>query len=383
MSHSIPEEATNNMGTSASSHESDSVCNAIYEDSEKEELPTKPKKQKIDPHRPKSDLRFLSFNVRVDSVMDGEDRWANRKSTVAKIIHDQNPDVVGIQGSFQHQVLDLFNLLDEKSPGKYLWFGVGQCYNEHTAEYTGEYNPIFYNSQKLEMVDQGVFWYSLEPAEKGTKSWDAIQPTICTWCRFSVRKDGERKQREEDFYVFNTHWDQGVETRRNSAYLLREYIEQFTVTYDDETNNLNQSTSVILGDFNCTHYANCYKILTKGIDVALFAANDNSEDLGSDEEEEEEEGEDEYDDEESLQLVNCAQGVQIETTYPGFGPVNQKHSETKSYGGPRDVRFGTVVDMILSSPDVVVNNFVVLKDVQLENGRRPSTHYPVMADLSL
>jgi len=106
------------------------------------------------------------------------------KKTVAKIIHDQNPDVVGIQGSFQHQVMDLFNLLEEQAPGKYLWFGVGQCYNEHTADYSGEYNPIFYNSHKLEMADQGVFWYSLEPAEKGTKSWDAIQPTICTWCRF-------------------------------------------------------------------------------------------------------------------------------------------------------------------------------------------------------
>jgi len=143
---------------------------------------------------------------------------------------------------------------------------------------------------------------------------------------------------------------------------------------------MSQSTSILLGDFNCTHYSNCYKILTKGVDVALFTTNDNNADLDSEEDEEEEE-EEEEDDEESLQLVNCAQGVQIETTYPGFGTAHK--TETKTYGGPRDVRFGTVVDMILSSPDVTVNKFSVLNDVQLENGRRPSTHYPIVADLSL
>jgi len=78
MSHGTTEEAINSMGTSTSSQEGDSV-NDILDDEEFKQSEVKSKKQKWDPNRPKSDLRFLSFNVRVDSVMDGEDRWANRK----------------------------------------------------------------------------------------------------------------------------------------------------------------------------------------------------------------------------------------------------------------------------------------------------------------
>jgi endonuclease/exonuclease/phosphatase family metal-dependent hydrolase len=268
----------------------------------------------------------------------------------------------------------LFTFFQEKAQNKYQWFGLGQCFNENTSEYTGEYNPIFYNAEKLELVDQGVFWYSLEPADKGSKSWDAVVPTICTWCKFSAKKVDERSQRVSPFYVFNTHWDHGVETRRNASYLLREYIEQFTVSYDDETNSMTQNTSIVLGDLNCTQHANCYKILTKGIDVAYGS----NEDLDSDDEEEEEEEEDD----ETIQMVNCAQDLaSITTTFPGFGHAEDTNEQL--CGGPRDVKYGTVIDHILSSPDIAVKSFKVLNDVKCENGRRPSTHYPILADLKL
>ncbi len=248
---------------------------------------------------------------------------------------------------------------------------MGQCFNENTNEYSGEYNPIFYNTQKLELADQGVFWYSLEPADKGSKSWDGIVPTICTWCKFKVKGN-----EESDFVVFNTHWDYGVETRRNAAYLLREYIEQFTASYDDDTNAMTQNTCVVLGDLNCTTSSNCYKILTKGVDAA--AAGNDDEDSEDDEEEEEEQ-----EDDETIQLVNCSQGT-TETTYPGFGVTGESGDEKAQLcGGPRNVKYGTVVDYILASPDVAVSNYNVLSDVKCDNGRRPSTHYPIVADLSL
>ncbi|KAL0477344.1 hypothetical protein AKO1_005752 [Acrasis kona] len=337
--------------------------------------PTKRRSRRL--QGPTSELRFLTFNVRVDSVLDHQDRWCNRKSDVARIIHEQNADVIGIQGTLQRQVLDLFSLLDEMSPGRYLWFGLGPCYNENTGEYSGEYNPIFYDSSKVSLQDQGVFWYSLEPSEKGSKSWDAVQPTICTWCKFSCKSNEGRK---EDFYVFNTHWDQGIETRRNSSYLLREYLQQFTVSYHNSTNVMTQGTCVVMGDFNCNHHANCFKVLTKGIDNIFANACDIS---GGDELNTDSGDSSDSDMDENIQLINCASGIMNnQTTYPGFGKVDDTEQE-KCCGGPVDVQYGTFVDYILCSPDVSTKNIQVLSEVRCENGRRPSTHYPVVADLSL
>jgi hypothetical protein len=75
------------MGSSTSSQEN-SVCRDIAGEevelnhTQTEMTSPKQRKSKLDPNRPTSELRFMSFNVRVDSILDGKDRWANRKEYV-------------------------------------------------------------------------------------------------------------------------------------------------------------------------------------------------------------------------------------------------------------------------------------------------------------
>ena len=47
----------------------------------------------------------------------------------------------------------------------------------------GEYAAIFYDKQKLRLVDSGHFWLSETP-EKPGPGWDAACTRICTWGLF-------------------------------------------------------------------------------------------------------------------------------------------------------------------------------------------------------
>lgn len=42
-------------------------------------------------------LRVMSFNVRWDNPEDGDDRWDNRRDTVADTIRTHQPQVFGLQ----------------------------------------------------------------------------------------------------------------------------------------------------------------------------------------------------------------------------------------------------------------------------------------------
>ncbi len=59
------------MGASTSSQEDETQLNEM--------LDGQVQKKTKDPNRPKTQLRFVTFNVRVDSLLDGKDRWVHRK----------------------------------------------------------------------------------------------------------------------------------------------------------------------------------------------------------------------------------------------------------------------------------------------------------------
>lgn len=48
--------------------------------------------------------RVMSFNVRMDTDKDGDNRWDCRKECVADVIRSQAPLVVGLQEPHKHQV---------------------------------------------------------------------------------------------------------------------------------------------------------------------------------------------------------------------------------------------------------------------------------------
>lgn len=152
-------------------------------------------------------LRVLSFNVRYNNPGDAINAWPNRSDRVAGLIRFYEPDVAGLQEVLVGQLHDLEQRLPD-----YTWVGVGR----DDGMDAGEFSPIFYRPDRLELVETGTFWLSETPDSVGSRGWDAALPRIATWAVFLDRATGRR------LHAFNTHFDhRGAEARLGSARLLR------------------------------------------------------------------------------------------------------------------------------------------------------------------
>ncbi len=256
----------------------------------------------------------MSFNIRYDNPGDGLNAWKNRKDIVARTISFHKVDICGLQEVLDHQLQDLVGMLPE-----YAWIGVGQ----DDGAKKGEYAPIFYRSDRLELLESGFFWLSETPEIAGSFGWDAACTRIVTWGKFSDRSTGRK------FYFFNTHFDHvGQVAREKSAGLLLEKIES----------KISFEPVFVTGDFNCTNKDKAYSILTSG------------QDEGS-----------KLQDTQILSQNGHYGGTQ---TFNGFNP---------------DLRPDLIIDFIFVQHTGPVINHGIIADRW--DGRFVSDHYPVYAEV--
>ena len=103
-----------------------------------------------------AELRVATFNIRYDSAADATtgDSWEERKGAVAELILSHDFDIVGTQEGDKRQIADLLELMpDYDCIGHPYGGGSGDL---HTA-------TIFYKRDRLELLDEGTFWYSPTP----------------------------------------------------------------------------------------------------------------------------------------------------------------------------------------------------------------------------
>ena len=111
----------------------------------------------------------------------------------------------------------------------------------------GEFSPVFYLKDRFVVTNQGTFWLSEFSQEPGRKGWDAVCPRIVTWGRFHDLSS------DQDFFVFNTHFDHvGKKARIASARLVMEKVRSFA----------GDSRVILTGDFNATVQDSAYLELT-------------------------------------------------------------------------------------------------------------------------
>jgi endonuclease/exonuclease/phosphatase family metal-dependent hydrolase len=185
-----------------------------------------------------SELTIMSYNIRYDNPDDGINAWPNRKDHVAEMMTDvYSADIIGVQEALKHQLDDL----QAKMPG-YSWVGVGR----DDGKDQGEFSPIFYNTDRFDLIATNTFWLSETPDRPGSRSWDAAITRIATWAKLSDRESGQ------EFYVINTHFDhRGEVARKESARLITEFVE-----------GLDEDIPVLLtGDFNVTEESEAYAVL--------------------------------------------------------------------------------------------------------------------------
>lgn len=159
------------------------------------------------------ELNVMSFNMRYDNPEDGENNWQYRRERVARVIAANDVDLFGAQELLVGQLNDLKGLL----PG-YAEVGVGR---EDGAE-AGEFNPVFYRTDRFELLDWGTFWLSETPEVAGSKGWDGACERLATW---TVLRDRDGRE----LFFINTHLDHmGEVARREGVSLLLGRIDSLS-----------------------------------------------------------------------------------------------------------------------------------------------------------
>lgn len=191
-------------------------------------------------------LNVMTFNIRLSLDSDKENSWENRKNDALQLLDYYHPDVFGVQEAVPQQMADIKTGLKN-----YDFVGVAR----DDGANKGEYSAIFYNTEKLQVLQSGTFWLSETP-EKPSKGWDAAYNRVCTYALFKTKKGGRK------FWAFNVHFDHvGNVARENSAKLILEKIK---------TLNTGNFPVVLTGDFNLTDKTEPIKIISKTMSDSFY-----------------------------------------------------------------------------------------------------------------
>lgn len=191
-------------------------------------------------------LNVMTFNIRLSLDSDKENSWENRKNDALQLLGYYHPDVFGVQEAVPQQMTDLKTGLKD-----YDFVGVAR----DDGANKGEYSAIFYNTEKLQVLQSGTFWLSETP-DQPSKGWDAAYNRVCTYALFKTKKGGRK------FWAFNVHFDHvGNIARENSSKLILEKIN---------TLNPRNFPVVLTGDFNLTDKTEPIKIISKTMSDSFY-----------------------------------------------------------------------------------------------------------------
>lgn len=182
-------------------------------------------------------ISVMSYNIRMDSPSDGDNRWEFRRESMTDLLNYYAPDFIGLQEVMDHQV----HFIDSVLPN-YAYFGLGR----DDGKDLGERTPIFYDISCYVLLQEATFWLSETPDEV-SRGWDAACNRTCAYGLFEHRKT------KQHLWVFNTHFDHVGETARNkSAQLLLKTIEELVPSSEPV---------ILMGDFNVTPDTKAIKAL--------------------------------------------------------------------------------------------------------------------------
>ncbi|RAP77673.1 endonuclease/exonuclease/phosphatase family protein [Paenibacillus montanisoli] len=188
-----------------------------------------------------------------------------------------------------------------------------------TGELDGEYCAVFYRTDKLKPVESGHFGLSEQPEQLGHMSWNTACPRMCTWVKL-------REANGQEWIVYNTHLDHvSAEARTSGVRLIADRMKQSAALGGI-------IPAVLTGDFNCEPDSDVVACLNELGLVNAYASLEDPADIGR--------------------------------TFHAF------------QGGEE----GEPIDYIWVTPNASVASVQV--DRRTYNGRYPSDHYPVTAEIS-
>lgn len=147
---------------------------------------------------------IMSYNIAHASDLE---RWEARKHILSEQILSHRPVLIGMQ-----EVLQIEHEYFERALAAYDFVGVSRQGNDED-----EYNPIYFDTDRVQIEESGTFWLSDTPDEPATMLAGEGHPRICTWLRCII--DG----RPNAVYMFNTHlsYDEVVVARQVEVLLAQ------------------------------------------------------------------------------------------------------------------------------------------------------------------
>lgn len=192
------------------------------------------------PDRTNTSLRIASHNTHYINLQKAQGSWsradwARRKNPMDLAFKHIDADIFAFQemesfagGNVSHDNLALDWLLTQNQ-----LFGAAGVGNPTVFPST---QPIFYRRDRLEVIEQGWFFFSDTPDIIYSRTFNGSFPAFASWAHFQDLKTGAR------FYVFNVHFEyRSHDNRARSIELTRSRIAPL----------IEQNEHVILlGDFN-------------------------------------------------------------------------------------------------------------------------------------
>ena len=197
-------------------------------------------------------IKLLSFNLRYDITSHELMALDVRGPHLMEIVTKYDPDSIG----FCEATDNWMNYLRKEMPKLgYSCVGVGRNSGNTGGSGNGnEHSPVFYKTDKYELLESDTFWLSATPEVAGSKTWGNSITRICT---YAVLKD---KQTGVIYAHFNTHFDhQSEDSRLNAVIVLESYINETLKKYGD-------IGIVVSGDFNLNMQSAPYLSLISFLD---------------------------------------------------------------------------------------------------------------------
>lgn len=170
-----------------------------------------------------SGFSVMTWNIRRTTTADkGNRAFKKRSGKMVELIKEADPDIICMQEATSSQI----------SFFKKNLHGMSVVYEYRDKTRSSECCPVFYNSDRFELISSETFWLSDTP-EKMSKTWEADYYRICTAIKLKDKLTGN------ELAIFNTHIDyKSEDTKLKSVDLINEKAADFDCPI------------VLTGDFN-------------------------------------------------------------------------------------------------------------------------------------
>lgn len=189
--------------------------------------------------------RILCCNIRVALPEDEKEGngWPQRKALCISVIKNQKPDIFCLQEVLRVQNEDL-----KKAFPNYFSFGFeGPEMDTKDDAYHGiAKNPIFFSTDRYQLIGAGGFWLSDQPLIAGSMAWETARARNLSWVRLKDKRTGK------DFRVVNLHLD-------HKSQLAKE--EQMKLALAEAKQYATDYPQLLTGDLNSTMANPVYQLI--------------------------------------------------------------------------------------------------------------------------